>query len=154
MDLQGSTTYTDLQDSPHHRTYTQTTSRQCSHTQSIQPYQWAIQLHLDYMEKEHFPRCDSIFSSSICSKISTLFRQCLTINGIVLWCPSMCVIVWSLEPRGRIFMLSVYWNPLTRNIWNVVINLFQAIDCVEIYQGILYFWIITMDFHMVQCVWN
>ena len=56
-----------------------TTSRQCSHTWSIQPCLWAIQLHHHSMK-----RCDSSFSSSNCSKISTMFRQCLTINGIEL----------------------------------------------------------------------
>ena len=68
----------------------------------------------------------------------------------------MCVIVWPLEPSEE----GILCYQCTEDVavqWIVkyeVVILFEAIDCVEIYQGISYFWIITVDTHVVQCVWN
>ena len=58
--------------------------------------------------------------------------QCLTVNGIVSMCPTMCIIVWPQEPSGE--GLSCY-QCIGKMWW---LFLFRQIDCVEIYNGFSY----------------
>ena len=125
----------NLQDSPHHRHTPKQHPGNALTPWSIQPSQWAIWLHHHYMEKEHFLRCKSSFSSS-CSKISTI----PTINGIVLQCPTMCVIVTTPGTQwGRTFVLSVYWKlwimKCFRQLW---LFLFRQLTVWRSLQGFSY----------------
>ena len=108
---------------------------------SIQPCQWAIWLHLHYIEREQFPRCNSSFSSSSIARLrpAQCFRQCPTMDDIVIQHPTMYVIVWLTgTPWGRSFRISSVKCEVI--VWS---DYFFSDDwpCEDLDQGFLYRWI-------------